>query len=103
MANPNEIPAPKEPQKADCNPRLVVPPDFQTAPYDDLCGCVAALIPDWAVDQFQPDRANIEGTKRLLEMPETQRIVEANCPKCGGTGIRHNASVMARPDGGPNT
>jgi hypothetical protein len=67
--------------------------DFQTAPYDQLCGCVAVLVPSAANHAYQKNGkevVNHEMTRMLIEQGKHQRIVDASCEKCGGTGIAPN-------------
>lgn len=70
-------------------------PQFQTAPYEKLCGCVSAPIPTWAERQFKDDVPNIEATRRLIESHEGCRMVDADCPICDATGMLPNAQRKA--------
>lgn len=60
--------------------------DFQTAPFEMLCGCVGIYIPDHMNHLFDKG-PNLELTERLLRDGKGKRIVLANCEKCNGTGI----------------
>jgi mono/diheme cytochrome c family protein len=67
--------------------------DFQSAPYEALCGCVAALVPraaDWAYQYHGEERSNPHMTRRLIEQAVGERIVMANCHRCHGTGLAPN-------------
>jgi hypothetical protein len=68
--------------------------DFQTAPYESLCGCVAVLIPAGMTDIWPDDGTpNHKATEALIRDSEGRRNVEVNCPKCGGTGIAPNKGI----------
>ena len=63
--------------------------EFQESPYDRLCGCVSVPIPyeldkiwDGMSEDWRRDR-----TKRLIRSLPHARMVEADCPKCGGSGL----------------
>lgn len=65
--------------------------DFQTAPYEALCGCVAVDVPasaSWAYQDHGVEVANHEMTRRLIEANPRRRIVLANCQKCHGSGLK---------------
>jgi hypothetical protein len=62
--------------------------DFQTAPYEQLCGCVSAEIPPGA--KWMWDKPNPHATEHLIRQATGRRMVCANCPDCGGTGITPN-------------
>lgn len=66
--------------------------DFQTADYDDLCGCVSAPVPVYLghlwKDASGKERVNHEATRRLIEDSKGDRVVLANCEKCGGSGLK---------------
>lgn len=67
--------------------------DFQTAPYEALCGCVGVEIPssyNWAYEDRGEPRGNPQVTAELIRNGKGRRIVCVNCSKCGGTGIAHN-------------
>lgn len=53
--------------------------DFQYAPFEKLCGCVA-IISNHVI--HRQDIIN-----DLIKNHEGQRNVQANCPICKGTGI----------------
>ncbi len=64
---------------------------FETAPYDDLCGCVSTFLPahlsEW---RENPDRHR-SMVKARLSNPNLPRSVCANCPICNGLGIKTKA------------
>ena len=64
--------------------------DFQTAPYETLCGCVAAMIPAGMNHLWKGDAPNHAATERLIRNAVGNRVVLSDCPKCGGTGITPN-------------
>jgi hypothetical protein len=73
--------------------------DFQSAPYDVLCGCVAAFVPSagkWAYESFGEDRPNPRMTRYLIEQAVGERIVTVNCPRCHGTGLAPNDKISDR-------
>jgi len=53
--------------------------DFQTAPYEKLCGCVAIITNRTTM---QPN-----SIRKLIANNEGNRNVCVNCPDCKGTGI----------------
>jgi hypothetical protein len=66
--------------------------DFQTVPYEELCGCVSALIPSALEHKWKDNQPNHEATKQLLNSTKGQRIVDADCLICKGTGIKQEAT-----------
>ena len=54
--------------------------DFQTAPYEALCGCVAVVYNR----ELPPDHIVQSHIRQCVG----QRNVCANCKSCNGTGIR---------------
>jgi len=67
--------------------------DFQTAPYEALCGCVAAMIPAGMDHLWKGDAPNHAATEFLIRNAIGDRVVLADYPKCGGTGITPNNSI----------
>ena len=63
------------------------PLDFQTAPYEALCGCVGAPLPMGLNYLWPEGKPNHEATERLIRDSAGNRTVMVNCPKCKGTGI----------------
>jgi hypothetical protein len=63
--------------------------DFQTAPFEELCGCIAVDIPSHLLYRF--DKPNKKLAEELIRRGEGKRIVLANCSKCGGTGLLSKA------------
>jgi hypothetical protein len=62
---------------------------FQTAPYDELCGCVAAMIPTGFYSRkWDKGEADHDATRTLLENSQGCRVVDADCPKCHGFGLK---------------
>ena len=61
--------------------------DFQSAPFEALCGCVGILIPSHRLFMYDKG-ANLAETERLIREGVGSRIVEANCPKCHGVGLK---------------
>lgn len=64
--------------------------DFQTAPYETLCGCVSALIPRHMQHIWKENVPNHVATEHLIRNAVGNRVVLSDCPKCGGTGITPN-------------
>ena len=65
------------------------PLDFQTAPYDELCGCVGAVIPGHMLHLWPDDGSpNHKATEDLIRSSKGRRTVMVNCEKCGGTGLK---------------
>ena len=69
--------------------------DFQSAPYEALCGCVAVMISESYGKML--DRVSEEDRRRLvknlLDSSQGYRNVCANCPTCGGSGILPNMDL----------
>ena len=61
--------------------------DFQTAAYEALCGCVAAMIPAGMNHLWKGDQPNHAATEYLIRNAVGNRVSLSDCPKCGGTGI----------------
>jgi len=55
--------------------------DFQTAPYEKLCGCVGVNIP------FDKG-ANKDVVEKLIREGEGKRTVRSYCTRCSGTGLK---------------
>lgn len=66
--------------------------DFQTAPYEKLCGCVSALIPCGLNHLWKGDKPNHEATESLITRAVGNRIVLSDCESCGGIGIKMGQS-----------
>ena len=83
-----------EPHQSSSNAHEAVLLDYQTAPYEALCGCVGCFVPAAANHMYQEygpngpqERVNHTATEMLLRGAVGCRIVLANCDKCGGTGL----------------
>ena len=61
--------------------------DFQTAPYEKLCGCIGVNIPNDYLHTYGKG-ANPALTEKLIREGEGKRIVMANCTRCSGTGLK---------------
>ena len=74
--------------------------DFQSAPYEALCGCVAVMISESYGKML--DRVSEEDRRRLvknlLDSSQGYRNVCANCPTCGGSGILPNMDLPITPN-----
>lgn len=56
----------------------------------------AAMIPSHMNHLWEGDTPNHAATERLIRNAVGNRVVMANCPKCGGTGITPNKERRAR-------
>ena len=55
--------------------------DFQTAPYEYLCGCVSVNI-------LSDKGDNKELAEKLIREGEGKRTVRSHCTRCSGTGLK---------------
>ena len=61
--------------------------DFQTAPYEALCGCVCVDIPGDSKHMFAKG-ANPAFAEKLIREGEGKRTVRSYCTRCSGTGLK---------------
>lgn len=63
--------------------------DVQTAPFESLCGCVAVMLSTsecfW-MDRLRPAQAKAM-TEELIRVGNRDRHPNADCEKCGGSGL----------------
>jgi hypothetical protein len=62
--------------------------DFQNAPYEDLCGCVGAIVPTYLNNNVKATKPVITRSQSVVTHAQNRRIALVNCPKCKGTGLK---------------